>query len=97
MPQNLAIKGTLTALVTSKQNPQDTSYLSHLSTTTFHESLKNKTKNLESTMATLPETRHEAETLPDAWDYKGRPSLRSSSGGWMSSAMILGLITSRIL
>ncbi|KAG8382409.1 hypothetical protein BUALT_Bualt05G0074300 [Buddleja alternifolia] len=42
-------------------------------------------------MATLPETKQEAETLPDAWDYKGRPSIKSSSGGWASSAMILGV------
>lgn len=43
-------------------------------------------------MATLlPETKQEAaETLPDAWDYKGRAALRSTSGGWASAAMILG-------
>lgn len=39
----------------------------------------------------LPETQNDAKTLPDAWDYKGRPSLRSSSGGWSSGAMILGV------
>ncbi|XP_047976627.1 protein NRT1/ PTR FAMILY 6.3-like [Salvia hispanica] len=40
----------------------------------------------------IPQTNLEAaETLPDAWDYKGRPSLRSSSGGWTSAAMILGV------
>ncbi|KAL0395308.1 UNVERIFIED_CONTAM: protein NRT1/ PTR FAMILY 6.3 [Sesamum latifolium] len=39
---------------------------------------------------TLPETKQDAETLPDAWDYKGRPALKSSSGGWTSAAMILG-------
>lgn len=38
----------------------------------------------------LPETQHDTKTLPDAWDYKGRPALRSSSGGWSSAAMILG-------
>ncbi|KAH0645905.1 hypothetical protein KY284_033789 [Solanum tuberosum] len=38
----------------------------------------------------LPET-HDTKTLPDAWDYKGRPALRSSSGGWSSAAMILGI------
>ncbi|EYU18566.1 hypothetical protein MIMGU_mgv1a020825mg [Erythranthe guttata] len=42
-------------------------------------------------MATLPETHQQAETLPDAWDYKGRASVRSSSGGWASAAMILGV------
>ncbi|KAL0373034.1 UNVERIFIED_CONTAM: protein NRT1/ PTR FAMILY 6.3 [Sesamum calycinum] len=41
--------------------------------------------------AVLPETAHQAaETIPDAWDYKGRLSLKSSSGGWGSAAMILG-------
>ncbi|XP_022876158.1 protein NRT1/ PTR FAMILY 6.3-like [Olea europaea var. sylvestris] len=40
----------------------------------------------------LPETEQEAaETLPDAWDYKGRPALKSSSGGWGCAAMILGV------
>ncbi|KAH0742055.1 hypothetical protein KY290_035098 [Solanum tuberosum] len=39
----------------------------------------------------LPETQNDAKALPDAWDYKGRPSLRSSSGGWASGAMILGV------
>ncbi|KAK6118975.1 hypothetical protein DH2020_047261 [Rehmannia glutinosa] len=43
-------------------------------------------------MATLPETKQDAETtLPDAWDYKGRPARKSSSGGWSSAAMILGI------
>ncbi|KAL3818202.1 hypothetical protein ACJIZ3_004107 [Penstemon smallii] len=42
-------------------------------------------------MTTLPETQQEAETLPDAWDYKGRPAIKSSSGGWTSAAMILGV------
>ncbi|CAN6288547.1 unnamed protein product [Urochloa humidicola] len=27
--------------------------------------------------------------MVDAWDYKGRPAVRSSSGGWLSAAMIL--------
>ncbi|KAL7123281.1 hypothetical protein ACP275_01G095900 [Erythranthe tilingii] len=44
-------------------------------------------------MATLPETKQGAETLPDAWDYKGRAAVRSSSGGWASAAMILGVET----
>ena len=40
----------------------------------------------------LPQTNLDAaDTLPDAWDYKGRPSLKSSSGGWTSAAMILGI------
>ncbi|CAN1186000.1 Protein NRT1/ PTR FAMILY 6.3 [Linum perenne] len=30
------------------------------------------------------------QTLPDAWDFKGRPAVRSKSGGWSSAAMILG-------
>ncbi|KAJ9549914.1 hypothetical protein OSB04_022457 [Centaurea solstitialis] len=29
-------------------------------------------------------------TLPDAWDSKGRPATRSTTGGWTSAAMILG-------
>ncbi|KAG7028379.1 Protein NRT1/ PTR FAMILY 6.3 [Cucurbita argyrosperma subsp. argyrosperma] len=29
-------------------------------------------------------------TLPDAWDYKGRPADRSKTGGWTAAAMILG-------
>ncbi|KAL9664605.1 hypothetical protein QQ045_020010 [Rhodiola kirilowii] len=32
-------------------------------------------------------------TLPDAWDYKGRPAIRSKTGGWISAAMILGVET----
>lgn len=42
----------------------------------------------------LPETRDQAaagDTMADAWDYKGRPARRSSSGGWISAAMILGI------
>ncbi|XP_073134291.1 protein NRT1/ PTR FAMILY 6.3 [Henckelia pumila] len=39
----------------------------------------------------LPQTQQEAETLPDAWDFKGRPAVRSKSGGWASAAMILGV------
>ncbi|XP_072964056.1 protein NRT1/ PTR FAMILY 6.3-like [Typha angustifolia] len=42
-------------------------------------------------MAPLPETAPEAETLSDAWDFKGRPAVRSQTGGWTSSAMILGV------
>ncbi|XVF52646.1 hypothetical protein PTKIN_Ptkin05aG0035200 [Pterospermum kingtungense] len=40
-------------------------------------------------MSTLPVT--QAKTLPDAWDFKGRPAERSKSGGWTSAAMILGV------
>ncbi|XP_039121699.1 protein NRT1/ PTR FAMILY 6.3 [Dioscorea cayenensis subsp. rotundata] len=29
--------------------------------------------------------------LSDAWDFKGRPSVRTQSGGWTSAAMILGV------
>ncbi|XP_047326953.1 protein NRT1/ PTR FAMILY 6.3-like [Impatiens glandulifera] len=35
----------------------------------------------------------DSKTQPDAYDYKGRPSLKSSSGGWTSAAMILGVET----
>lgn len=37
----------------------------------------------------LPEL-NAAKTLPDAWDYKGRPAHRATTGGWISAAMILG-------
>jgi len=30
------------------------------------------------------------ETVSDAWDYKGRPAVHSTTGGWKSAAMILG-------
>ncbi|GER28029.1 major facilitator superfamily protein [Striga asiatica] len=40
-------------------------------------------------MGTLPETKQAAQTLPDAWDYKGSPAVKSSSGGWTSAATIL--------
>ncbi|KHG27943.1 Uncharacterized protein F383_15837 [Gossypium arboreum] len=36
----------------------------------------------------LPVT--QGKTLPDAWDYRGKPAERSKSGGWASAAMILG-------
>ncbi|KAI8546538.1 hypothetical protein RHMOL_Rhmol07G0126100 [Rhododendron molle] len=40
----------------------------------------------------LPVTSEEAKsTLPDAWDFKGRPAIRCSTGGWTSAAMILGV------
>ncbi|KAH9777325.1 protein NRT1/ PTR FAMILY 6.3 [Citrus sinensis] len=39
-------------------------------------------------MTELPQT--QGKTLPDAWDYKGRPAERSKTGGWTSAAMILG-------
>lgn len=39
-------------------------------------------------MTTLPEI--EGKILPDAWDYKGHPADRSTTGGWTSAAMILG-------
>ncbi|CAH1415657.1 unnamed protein product [Lactuca virosa] len=38
----------------------------------------------------LPESQM-VKTLPDAWDYKGRPAPRSTTGGWTSAAMILGV------
>ncbi|XP_065857941.1 protein NRT1/ PTR FAMILY 6.3 [Euphorbia lathyris] len=37
----------------------------------------------------LPQT--QGKTLPDAWDYKGRPAERLTTGGWTSAAMILGV------
>ncbi|XP_024019635.1 protein NRT1/ PTR FAMILY 6.3 [Morus notabilis] len=37
----------------------------------------------------LPQT--QGKTLPDAWDYKGRPAEKSKTGGWASAAMILGV------
>ncbi|XP_062209524.1 protein NRT1/ PTR FAMILY 6.3-like [Phragmites australis] len=44
-------------------------------------------------MAALPDTAAEGagKTMMDAWDYKGRPAVRASSGGWSSAAMILGV------
>ncbi|KAE8657356.1 Protein NRT1/ PTR FAMILY 6.3 [Hibiscus syriacus] len=33
----------------------------------------------------------QGKTLPDAWDYRGKPAERSKSGGWTSAAMILGV------
>jgi peptide/histidine transporter 3/4 len=39
-------------------------------------------------MSTLPQTQD--QTIQDAWDYKGNPAERSKTGGWTSSAMILG-------
>lgn len=38
----------------------------------------------------LPETQAD-KTLQDAWDYKGRPAVRSTTGGWAAAAMILGV------
>ncbi|CAI9095895.1 OLC1v1031925C1 [Oldenlandia corymbosa var. corymbosa] len=39
----------------------------------------------------LPQTYEEAKTVPDAWDSKGRQAQRSTTGGWGSAAMILGV------
>ncbi|CAL5198022.1 unnamed protein product [Lathyrus oleraceus] len=39
-------------------------------------------------MSTLPQT--QGQTIQDAWDSKGHPADRSKTGGWTSSAMILG-------
>ncbi|KAH9621252.1 hypothetical protein KSS87_010065 [Heliosperma pusillum] len=41
----------------------------------------------------LPITSDCGKTLSDAWDYKGLPANRSKTGGWISSAMILGVET----
>lgn len=38
----------------------------------------------------LPVTDDYGKTLNDAWDYKGQLANRSKTGGWISSAMILG-------
>lgn len=39
----------------------------------------------------LPETQQGSKTLPDAWDFKGHPAHRSTTGGWTRAAMILGV------
>ncbi|CAN6311963.1 unnamed protein product [Urochloa humidicola] len=38
----------------------------------------------------LPETALDGKALTDAWDYKGRPASRATTGGWGCAAMILG-------
>lgn len=38
----------------------------------------------------LPEIKAD-KTLRDAWDYKGSPAQRTTTGGWTSAAMILGV------
>jgi len=38
----------------------------------------------------LPETASDGKALTDAWDYKGRPASRATTGGWGCAAMILG-------
>lgn len=40
--------------------------------------------------SSLPEV-DGGKVLSDAWDYKGRPAVRSSTGGWASASTILGL------
>lgn len=43
-------------------------------------------------MEELPRQQQPKTTMMiDAWDYKGRPAVRASSGGWFSAAMILGV------
>ncbi|XP_078155739.1 nitrate transporter 1.1 [Carex rostrata] len=42
-------------------------------------------------MASLPDNNSGSKTLSDAWDFKGRPAVRSLTGGWASAAMILGV------
>lgn len=39
----------------------------------------------------LPVTQDDGKVLQDAWDYKGCPAVRYSTGGWTSAAMILGV------
>ncbi|KNA18388.1 hypothetical protein SOVF_071260 [Spinacia oleracea] len=41
----------------------------------------------------LPISDEFGKTLSDAWDYKGLPANRSKTGGWIPSAMILGVET----
>ncbi|KAJ8437794.1 hypothetical protein Cgig2_013713 [Carnegiea gigantea] len=41
----------------------------------------------------LPVTDDFGKTVADAWDYKGLPANRSKTGGWISSAVILGVET----
>ncbi|XP_042439756.1 protein NRT1/ PTR FAMILY 6.3-like [Zingiber officinale] len=40
-------------------------------------------------MVGLPEHKASGEIVADAWDYSGRPAVRSGTGGWTSAAMIL--------
>ncbi|KAG6526528.1 hypothetical protein ZIOFF_016518 [Zingiber officinale] len=37
-----------------------------------------------------PEHKASGEIVADAWDYSGRPAVRSRTGGWTCAAMILG-------
>lgn len=39
---------------------------------------------------TVAEAGKQAAALTDAWDYKGRPAARATTGGWGCAAMILG-------
>jgi hypothetical protein len=41
----------------------------------------------------LPDTASDGKALTDAWDYKGRPASRATTGGWACAAMILGNLT----
>ncbi|XP_022156448.1 protein NRT1/ PTR FAMILY 6.3-like isoform X1 [Momordica charantia] len=43
-------------------------------------------------MSILPQAHAQAleKTLPDAWDYTGKPASRARTGGWVAAAMILG-------
>uniref|UniRef100_A0A0D9VNA9 Major facilitator superfamily (MFS) profile domain-containing protein n=1 Tax=Leersia perrieri TaxID=77586 RepID=A0A0D9VNA9_9ORYZ len=46
----------------------------------------------QSVEASAPDAEKQSQTtatLCDAWDYKGRPAVRASSGGWSSAAMIV--------
>jgi hypothetical protein len=38
----------------------------------------------------LPESGSDGKALMDAWDYKGRPASRATTGGWACAAMTLG-------
>jgi peptide/histidine transporter 3/4 len=41
----------------------------------------------------LPDAASDGKALADAWDYKGRPASRATTGGWACAAMILGNLT----
>ena len=40
-------------------------------------------------MSVLPQIDQD-KTVPDAWDYTGKPAVKAKTGGWVAAAMILG-------
>ncbi|XP_022995457.1 protein NRT1/ PTR FAMILY 6.3-like [Cucurbita maxima] len=40
-------------------------------------------------MSVLPQMDQD-KTVPDAWDYTGKPAIKAKTGGWAAAAMILG-------